>query len=86
VDLIFSNPATGARNSLRDSGATDQRGNRAHPAHQCGKLTLDAWNFVSVPLGAVANGKKIVQLDLGYDQPANTGGYRGFIDDIRITR
>jgi hypothetical protein len=85
VDLIFSNPATGAKTSLRDSGATDQHGNRAHPAHQCGKLTLDAWNFVSVPLGAVANGEKVIQLDIGYDQPANTGGYRGFIDDIRIT-
>jgi hypothetical protein len=86
VDLIFANPATGARNNLRDSGSTDQRGNRAHPAHQCGKLTMDTWNFVSVPLGAVATGKQVVQLDVGYDQPANTGGYRGFIDDIRITR
>ncbi|MEV6304363.1 hypothetical protein AB0M02_33500 [Actinoplanes sp. NPDC051861] len=85
VDLILAT-AAGARNSLRDTGVTDQRGNRAHPAHQCGKLTPGTWNFVSVPVGAVAAGKKIVQLDIGYDQPANKGGYRGFIDDIRITR
>ncbi|MFI5495875.1 hypothetical protein [Actinoplanes sp. NPDC051859] len=86
VDLIFSTPPSGARNSLRESGATDQHGNRAHPEHQCGKLTLDTWNFVSVPLGAVAGGKQVVQVDVGYDQRANIGGYRGFIDDIRITR
>jgi len=47
---------------------------------------MDAWNYVSVPLGTVANGKQIVEFDIGYDQPANTGGYRGFIDDIRISR
>ncbi|BCY07271.1 cellulase family glycosylhydrolase [Actinoplanes sp. L3-i22] len=86
IDLILVNPATGARTSLRDSGAKDQRGNRAHPAYQCGKLTLDTWNLVSVPLGAVAAGKTIAQLDIGYDQAAATGGYRGYVDDIRITR
>ncbi|MEU4624869.1 hypothetical protein AB0G04_33470 [Actinoplanes sp. NPDC023801] len=86
VDLLMLDPATGARRSLRDTGATDQRGNRVHPASQCGKLTLDAWNHVSVPLGAVAAGKRVVQVDIGYDQPAATGGYRGFVDDVRITR
>ncbi|GAA2875409.1 hypothetical protein Acy02nite_76740 [Actinoplanes cyaneus] len=86
ADLILVDPATGARTNLRDSGAKDQRGNRAHPAYQCGKLTLDAWNFVSVPLGGVAAGKRITQLDLGYDQAAATGGYRGYVDDLRITR
>jgi len=34
----------------------------------------------------VAKGKQIVQFDFGYDQAGNTGGYRGFIDDIRISR
>lgn len=86
IDLIFVNPVSGARQNLRDSGAVDQRGNLAHPAKQCGKLTLDTWNHVSVPLGGVANGKRISQLDIGYDQGANTGGYRGFIDDIRISQ
>ncbi|GLW29036.1 hypothetical protein Areg01_19760 [Actinoplanes regularis] len=85
VDLIFASTA-GVKNSLRDSGATDQRGNRAHPAYQCAKLTLDVWNHVSVPIGTVAAGKRVVQLDIGYDQPTSTGGYRGFVDDIRITR
>ena len=80
VDLIFSN-----NTSLRDSGATDQHGNRAHPMYQCGHLTMDAWNQVTVNLGSVANGQTIVRLDVGYDQPANTGGYRGYLDDISIS-
>lgn len=85
LDLIFLDNVDGARRSLRDAGVRDQDGQVVHPTSQCTKLTLDAWNYVSAPLGAVANGKQIVQIDVGYDQPAGTGGYRGFIDDIRIT-
>jgi hypothetical protein len=84
VDLILRGH-DGTEKTLRDSGALDTRGNRAHPANQCGKLTLDRWNHVSVPLGAVANGQQITQIDIGYDQSPATGGYRGFVDDIRIT-
>ncbi|WIM94616.1 LamG domain-containing protein [Actinoplanes oblitus] len=84
IDLIFTD-AGGAQSNLRDSGATDQNGNRAHPLYQCGKLAMDTWNEVVVPLGAIANGKQVSQLDIAYDQPLNTGGYRGFIDDIRIS-
>ncbi|GCE29232.1 alpha-1 2-mannosidase [Dictyobacter alpinus] len=79
IDLIFSN-----NTNLRDSGATDQNGNRAHPAYQCNHLTLNSWNHVTVNLGSQNNGKTIQRIDLGYDQPANTGGYRGYIDDISI--
>jgi hypothetical protein len=32
----------------------------------------------------VAAGKSIIRIDLGYDQPAGTGGYRGYIDDLSI--
>lgn len=79
LDLIFSDGT-----NLRDSGATDQHGNRVHPAYQCGHLIMDAWNQVIVNLGAFVNGKTILRLDVGYDQPANTGGFRGYIDDISI--
>jgi predicted alpha-1,2-mannosidase len=79
IDLIFSDGT-----NLRDSGATDQKGVRVHPAYQCGHLTMDAWNEVVVDLGSFVNGKTIVRLDVGYDQPANTGGYRGYLDDISI--
>jgi hypothetical protein len=86
VDLIFRNVVNGSESNLRNSDARDARGHSVHPARQCGTLTLDTWNYVSVPLGELADGKQIVQLDIGYDQPGNTGGYRGFIDDIRISR
>lgn len=80
IDLIFSD-----NTNLRDSGATDQSGNRAHPAYQCGKLKMDNWNLETINLGAFVNGKTIVRIDLGYDQPANTGGYRGYVDDLSIS-
>jgi len=79
IDLIFADGS-----NLRDSGAVDQAGNRLHPAYQCGHLTLDTWNHVTSVIGAHVAGKTIVRLDVGYDQPANTGGYRGYIDDISI--
>ena len=79
VDLIFSDGT-----DLRDSGSVDQYGNRAHPAYQCNHLTLDTWNQVTVNLGTKCSGKQIVRIDLGYDQPNGTGGYRGYIDDLSI--
>jgi len=71
IDLIFADGS-----NLRDSGAVDQAGNRLHPVYQCGHLTPDTWNHVTSVIGAVTSGKTIVRLDVGYDQPANTGGYR----------
>jgi len=79
IDLIFADGS-----NLRDSGAVDQAGNRLHSAYQCGHLTLDTWNHVTSVIGARVAGKTIVRLDVGYDQSANTGGYRGYIDDISI--
>ena len=79
LDLIFTDGS-----DLRDSGATDQAGVGIHPADQCGHLTLDAWNHVTVDLGAVKAGNAISKILLGYDQPGATGGYRGYIDDVSI--
>ncbi|MEU4157705.1 hypothetical protein [Actinoplanes sp. NPDC026670] len=79
VDLLFSNGST-----LRDSGAVDQNGNRAHAAFQCGKLTPETWNKVEVNLGSHFNGQAITTLRIAYDQPGNTGAYRGYFDDISI--
>ncbi len=80
VDMIFSDGS-----DLRDSGAVDQNGVKLHPASQCGHLKLDQWNLVTSNIGAVKNGKTISRINFGYDQPANTGGYRGFFDDISLT-
>jgi len=79
VDLIFADGT-----NLHTSGAVDQGGNRLTPSAQCGHLTMDRWNHVISTIGAVTSGKTISRLDVGYDQPANIGGYRGYIDDISI--
>ncbi|MBA3823642.1 MAG: glycoside hydrolase family 92 protein [Ktedonobacterales bacterium] len=80
IDLVFSNGS-----NLRDSGATDQNEHRAHPAYQCTNLSLDTWNHVTVNLGSVKNGQTITRIDLGYDQPNGSGGYRGYLDDVTIS-
>lgn len=80
VDLIFTDGST-----LRDSGAVDQNGNKAHPASQCGHLTLDAWNHVTVNLATNNANKQISRILVGYDHPNSTGGYRGYVDDLSIS-
>jgi len=80
IDLTFNDGSF-----LRNSSATDQRGNRAHPASQCGTLTVGQWNQVVVKLGPQFAGKTVTAVNVGYDQPAGTGGYRGYIDDVAIT-
>jgi hypothetical protein len=80
VDMIFTDGS-----DLRDSGAVDQHGVKLHPTSQCGHLTMDQWNLVTSNIGSVRNGKTISRINVGYDQPANTGGYRGYIDDISLT-
>jgi lysophospholipase L1-like esterase len=71
--------------NLRDSGAVDQYGVRAHPRFQGdgGHLIVGQWNLVRVNLGGLA-GRTIDRIHLGYDQPAATGQFRGYVDDIRI--
>jgi RHS repeat-associated protein len=80
IDMAFTDGS-----DLRDSGAVDQNGNQLHPAHQCGHLTLDQWNYVTSNIGTKLNGKTLSRIDVGYDQPNKTGGYRGYIDDITLT-
>jgi hypothetical protein len=80
IDLIFTDGST-----LRDSGAVDENGNSIHPAHQCGHLTLDAWNHVTVNLATNNANKDISRILVGYDNPNSTGGYRGYIDDLTIS-
>ena len=80
LDAIFSDGT-----ALRNTGVTDQNGNRLHPAYQCGHLTLDQWNLVSAKIGGVAAGKTLSRIDVGYDQPGGSGGFRGYIDDISLS-
>lgn len=72
--------------SVRDSGAVDQWGVRVHPAFQGagGKLSPNQWNLVRSKIGTWLAGKTIYRIYMAYDQPQNTGPYRGYIDDISI--
>ncbi|BCJ49673.1 hypothetical protein Asp14428_11480 [Actinoplanes sp. NBRC 14428] len=81
VDLSFTDGT-----SLRDSGAADQYGVRAHPQFQGegGRLAVNRWNLVRVNLGALA-GRTVDRVHLGYDQPAGTGPFRGYVDDLAVT-
>ena len=71
--------------SLRDSGAVDQFGVRAHPQYQGqgGHLVANQWNEVRVDLTRLAGGR-IDQIRIGFDRPAATGLFRGYVDDITI--
>ncbi len=71
--------------TLHGSGAVDQYGVRADPRFQGqgGHLVVNRWNLVQVSLSKLAGGT-VDQIRLGYDQPANTGVFRGYIDDIQI--
>lgn len=80
VDLVFADGTT-----LRDSGAADQSGDPIHPAGQCGRLTLDSWNQVTVNLAAQSAGKQINRILVGFDAPGAIGGYRGYLDDLTIS-
>jgi lysophospholipase L1-like esterase len=81
VDLAFTDGS-----DLRDSGAVDQYGVRAHPKFQGdgGRLVVNRWNLIRVNLGALA-GRTVDRIHLGYDQPAGTGVFRGYVDDIAVT-
>jgi hypothetical protein len=81
LDLIFSDGS-----ALRNLETRDQHGNMLSPRGQGGHLKLNQWNHVRSNIGAVASGKQIIRIDIGYDQPHGSGSYRGHIDDIILRK
>ena len=81
VDLLLSDGTW-----LRNLAAVDQNGVRVSPSQQGagGRLVLDSWNFISTNIGAVAAGKTITEIDIGYDRADSTGTFRGYLDDLLI--
>jgi predicted alpha-1,2-mannosidase len=79
LDLVFSDGTT-----LRSSGLTDQHGVRLNPTNQAAILAPDTWNYVSVDLTPLTN-KTVNRIDLGYNQPGGSGGFRGYVDDLGFT-
>ncbi|WP_158623450.1 hypothetical protein [Corallococcus sp. CA053C] len=81
VDFICTDGTT-----LRDSGATDFNGKSLHPnAGHGGAIPLDTWTRIQSNVGQWLAGRTVDRILVSYDRPANTGDYRGLIDDILIT-
>jgi hypothetical protein len=77
VDLIMSDGTT-----LRNSGATDINGISMNPS--AGRGLLNTWQQTTSDIGLWLNGKTIVRILVGYDHAAETGDFRGYIDDIEL--
>ena len=82
VDLAFTD---GTR--LSDLRVRDQHGARLSPQGQGTSKTLytNQWNFKRARIGAVAAGKRIDRILVGYDNPEGPASFGGWIDDITIT-
>jgi len=79
LNLIFADGT-----NLRDSGLTDQHGVPINPTNQVTILAFDTWNYVTVDLTPLA-GKTINRIELCYNQPGGSGGYRGYVDDLELS-
>ncbi|MGH3758796.1 GH92 family glycosyl hydrolase [Actinophytocola sp.] len=81
VDLAFDD---GTR--LSELGLTDQLGFGWNPRAQGESRALapGQWNRRAVRIGGVAEGKVVVKVLLGYDNPAGPAEFAGWVDDIRI--
>ncbi|MGH3466785.1 MAG: glycoside hydrolase domain-containing protein, partial [Thermocrispum sp.] len=82
VDLAFTDGTY-----LSDLPVADRRGVEVNPQAQGKAKTLyaDQWNNIVADIGQVAAGKTVDRILLGYDKPAGPGGFRGWVDDIRLT-
>jgi predicted alpha-1,2-mannosidase len=90
----LSNPATYAAVDLAFTDGTflsglkavDQHGARLSPTGQGASKTLYTaqWNAKRSRIGAVAAGKTIDRILVGYDKPAGPTTFRTWFDDIRI--
>jgi len=81
VDLAFTDGTY-----LSDLKATDQHGVGLSPAAQGASKTLYTaqWNLRRARIGAVAAGKTIDRILVGYDKPAGPTSFRAWFDDISV--
>ncbi|MBM7568738.1 hypothetical protein JOC55_005729 [Paenibacillus sacheonensis] len=78
VDLVFTDGTY-----LRDSGAVDMNGVALHPNTPRG--TVNQWSQTKSNIGAWVSGKTVDRILIAYDHAADTGQFKGSIDDIQIT-
>lgn len=85
VDLKFTDGSY-----LSELNAADQNGNAVSPKAQgeSGVLAYMQWNHIYSNIGAVAEGKTIEKILVGYHKGSNTSGsdavFLGYFDDITI--
>jgi predicted alpha-1,2-mannosidase len=81
VDLAFDDGTY-----LSELGAADQLGFGLSPLGQGESKALwpNQWNHREARIGAVAEGKIITRVLLGYDNPAGPADFAGWVDDIVI--
>ncbi len=77
VDLLFTDGT-----HLKDLNAKDKNGLSMNATE--GRGTVNAWEQTACSIGQWANGKTIDKILIGYDHPAETGDFSGYIDDISI--
>ncbi|MCA2216495.1 GH92 family glycosyl hydrolase [Wangella sp. NEAU-J3] len=81
VDLAFTDGTY-----LSDLKAVDQHGTVLSPAAQGAAQTLytSQWNSRTSRIGAVAEGKTVDRILIGYDKPAGPTAFRAWYDDIAL--
>lgn len=82
VDFQFSDGSV-----LRNSPDLDSTGNDLH-ARGChgGQIPLNKWTNIQSDIGKWQAGRSITRIWIAYDQPGKTGQFRGYIDDLAISR
>ena len=82
VDLAFTDGTY-----LSDLGAVDQHGKALSPNGQGASkiLYVDQWNHEVSTIGAVAAGKTIDRILVGYDKPSGPADFSGWLDDLAVT-
>ena len=82
VDLAFTDGTY-----LSDLGAVDQHGKPMSPKGQGASkvLYVDQWNHEVSRIGAVAQGKTIDRILVGYDNPSGPADFGGWLDDLKVT-
>ncbi|MFF3917311.1 GH92 family glycosyl hydrolase [Streptomyces sp. NPDC001852] len=81
LDLAFTDGTY-----LSGLGALDQHGFPLSPRGQgeSKSLYVNQWNNVVARIGAVAAGKTVDRILVGYDSPAGPAKFRGWIDDVAL--
>ncbi len=82
IDLAFDDGSY-----LSQLQARDQHGFALTPRGQGAAKGLETnqWNHIESRIGAVAAGKTVTRIIIGYDKPTGPADFRGWVDDISLS-